>query len=183
MSSQPAITSHLRSWPIRLGVAAVTAVLLIGGVAYFQPQKLFINERVNETLSIPSASPVAGQGTAEPQANKELSRTPLQSLEHGSSGTVLLIQVAGDARVLRLENLATSNGPDLRVYLSTTPASSSWYGYDRDYVDLGALKGNLGNQNYPLPAAVDVSRYRSTVIWCRRFKVGFAVAPLTIIAS
>jgi len=92
---------------------------------------------------------------------------------------VLLIKLAGGGRILRLENLATSNGPDLRVYLSTTPASSDWHGYDRDYVDLGALKGNLGNQNYALPDGVDLSRYRSAVIWCRQFSVGFAVAPLS----
>jgi hypothetical protein len=108
-----------------------------------------------------------------------LSRTNLQSLEHQSSGTVLLIRLAGGGRILRLENLATSKGPDLRVYLSTAPASADWHGYDRDYVDLGALKGNLGNQNYNLPDSVDIARYRSAVIWCRQFKVGFAVAPVS----
>ena len=107
-----------------------------------------------------------------------LSRSNLQSLEHQSRGTVVLIELPGGGRILRLENLATSNGPDLRVYLSTTPASADWHGYDRDYVDLGALKGNLGNQNYALPNGVDLARYRSAVIWCRQFSVGFAVAPL-----
>jgi len=163
-----------------VGAAVIAGLALAVGIAYFQPQKLFINQRVNE--AIPAATSAPGQAPqASPVAGSEtvLSRSNLQSLEHQSSGTVLLIQLVGGGRVLRLENLATSNGPDLRVYLSTTPASADWHGYDRDYVDLGALKGNLGNQNYALPDSVDITRYRSAVIWCRQFKVGFAVASLS----
>ena len=163
------------SWPIGAGVAAVAGILLIAGVAYFQPQKLFISERVNEPT--PAATVSAGSSAAP--AETVLSRGSIQSLEHQSSGTVILIQAVGGQRVLRFENLSTSNGPDLRVYLSSKPAGPDWYGYDREYIDLGALKGNLGNQNYTIPDGVDLSRYRSAVIWCRRFKVGFAIAPLT----
>jgi hypothetical protein len=167
-------------WRVLVGAAVVAGLVLAFGVAYFQPQKLFINQRVDE--AIPAATTASGQARqASAAASPEtvLSRSNLQSLEHQSSGTVVVIQLVGGGRVLRLENLATSNGPDLRVYLSTTPASADWHGYDRDYVDLGALKGNLGNQNYALPDSVDIARYRSAVIWCRQFKVGFAVAPLS----
>lgn len=167
-------------WPVMLGAAVVAGLVLVAGVAFFQPQKLFINQRVDE--AIPSATTAARQAapasTATP-ADTVLSSSKLQSLEHQSSGTVLLIKLADGERILRLENLATSNGPDLRVYLSTAAASSDWHGYDRDYVDLGALKGNLGNQNYAVPDSIDITRYRSAVIWCRQFSVGFAVAPLT----
>jgi len=146
---------------------------------YFQPQKLFINQRVNEAIPVAATAPgQAAPASAAAPPETALSSWNLQSLEHQSSGSVLLIRLAGGGRILRLENLATSNGPDLRVYLSTTPASADWHGYDRDYVDLGALKGNLGNQNYTLPDSLDITRYRSAVIWCRQFKVGFAVAPL-----
>jgi hypothetical protein len=167
-------------WRVLVGAAVVAGLVLAVGVAYFQPQKLFINQRVDE--AIPAATTAPGralQSSAAASPETVLSRSNLQSLEHQSSGTVLLIQLVGGGRILRLENLATSNGPDLRVYLSTTPASADWHGYDRDYVDLGALKGNLGNQNYALPDSVDIARYRSAVIWCRQFKVGFAVAPLS----
>jgi hypothetical protein len=171
---------HGIRWRVLLGAAVVAGLALVAAVAYFQPQKLFINERVNEAIpasttapgQAPQASPVAGSETV-------LSSSNLQSLEHQSSGTVLLIRLASGGRILRLENLATSNGPDLRVYLSAAPASADWHGYDRDYVDLGALKGNLGNQNYTVPDSLDIARYRSAVIWCRQFKVGFAVAPLS----
>jgi hypothetical protein len=167
-------------WRVILGAVVLVGLAFAAGVAYFQPQKLFINQRVNE--AIPASTTAPGQAPpASPGATAEtvLSNSNLQSLEHQSSGTVLLIRLARGGRILRLENLATSNGPDLRVYLSTTPASADWHGYDRDYVDLGGLKGNLGNQNYTLPDSVDLARYRSAVIWCRQFKVGFAVAPLS----
>jgi Electron transfer DM13 len=162
------------SRPIAAGGAVVAGVLLIGGIAYFQPQKLFINERVNE----PTPASTVSAGSSAGPADTVLGQGSIQSLEHQSSGTVILIQAPGGQRVLRFENLSTSNGPDLRVYLSSKLADSNWYGYDLEYVDLGPLKGNLGNQNYTVPDGVDLSRYRSAVIWCRRFKVGFAVAPL-----
>ncbi len=167
-------------WPVVLGAVVLAALGLGAGVAYFQPQKLFINQRVDEAIPAAANAPgEASQPSATAAPETVLSRVPLQSLEHQSSGVVVLIKLAGGGHVLRLENLATSNGPDLRVYLSTAPASSDWHGYDRDYVDLGALKGNLGNQNYAVPDGVDLARYRSAVIWCRQFKVGFAVAPLS----
>jgi hypothetical protein len=165
---------------VLLGAAVLAGLAVAAGVAYFQPEKLLINQRVDE--AIPAATAAPGQARqASPVARPEtvLRSSNLQSLEHQSSGTVVLIELPGGGRILRLENLATSNGPDLHVYLSTAPASSDWHGYDRDYVDLGALKGNLGNQNYTLPDSVDIARYRSAVIWCRQFTVGFAVAPLS----
>jgi hypothetical protein len=171
---------HGVRWQVVLGAAALAGLVLAFGVVYFQPQKLFINQRVNEAIPAGTTAPgQAPQGSTAALAETVLSSSNLQSLEHQSSGTVLLIQLAGGGRILRLENLATSNGPDLRVYLSAAPASADWHGYDRDYVDLGALKGNLGNQNYTLLDSVDIARYRSAVIWCRQFKVGFAVAPLS----
>jgi hypothetical protein len=167
-------------WRVLFGVAVVGGLALAVGVAYFQPQKLFINQRVDEAIPAAATAPAqARQGSPIARPETVLSRSNLQSLEHQSSGGVVLIELAGGGRILRLENLATSNGPDLRVYLSTTPPSADWHGYDRDYVDLGALKGNLGNQNYTVPDSLDIARYRSAVIWCRQFKVGFAVAPLS----
>lgn len=160
--------------PVILGLVAV-AVLLI--VAYFQPQKLFLNERHNDPLPVSSAAATAGAAAAS-AADHVLLSGNLRSLEHQSSGRVLLIALADGSRILRFEDLETSNGPDLRVYLSSVPASQSWYGYDRDFVELGSLKGNLGNQNYPVPGSLDVARYRTAVIWCKRFAVGFAVASL-----
>jgi hypothetical protein len=101
-----------------------------------------------------------------------------QSLEHMTTGGATILRFADGRTFLRMSDLETSNGPDLRVYLSEIRASDDWYAYGERFVDLGALKGNLGNQNYAVPADVDLSRFRSAVIWCRRFTVGFGVAPL-----
>ena len=85
----------------------------------------------------------------------------------------------GGHLILRLERLATSNGPDLRVYLSHVPAGSGLHAYRTGFIDLGALKGNRGSQNYAIPAGTDLAAFKSAVIWCRRFAVGFGVAPLS----
>ena len=107
-----------------------------------------------------------------------LARGSFHDLEHPTTGTASLIELEDGRRFLRLEDLETSNGPDLRVYLSEIPAGDDWYAYGERFVDLGALKGNRGDQNYALPGHVDLSAIESAVIWCRRFTVGFGVAPL-----
>jgi hypothetical protein len=70
------------------------------------------------------------------------------------------------------------NGPDLKVYLSPEPSSAEEGAFDDGSVSLGDLKGNIGDQNYEIPRGVDLERFRSAVVWCERFGVGFAVAPL-----
>jgi Electron transfer DM13 len=102
------------------------------------------------------------------------------SLEHETVGRAIVLEAAGGRRFLRFEGFETSNGPDLVVYLSAKAPSGpdDWYGYDRDFVDLGVLKGNVGSQNYELPPDVNLDRYSTAVVWCRRFTVGFAAAEL-----
>ena len=102
-----------------------------------------------------------------------------RSLEHRTTGTVRVVRLSNGSHVLRIEDLDTSNGPDLRVYLSELPSNLGWRDYGERYIELGALKGNRGDQNYRIPTGTDLSRYKSLVIWCVRFKVGFGVAPLT----
>ncbi|MGI9052577.1 MAG: DM13 domain-containing protein, partial [Ilumatobacteraceae bacterium] len=94
------------------------------------------------------------------------------------SGSLVLLEDADGRRFARIENLATDRGPDVYVYLSTNTVDGPEEAFDDDYVDLGALQGNLGNQNYEIPAGTDLSRYRSVVIWCDRFDSAFGAAPL-----
>jgi hypothetical protein len=102
-----------------------------------------------------------------------------RSLEHGTSGRAELIELADGRRFLRLDDLDTSNGPDLRVYLTDQPLSDDWHVWDDgEVVDLGSLKGNVGSSNYLIPVGVDLPRFQTAVVWCRRFTVGFGVAPL-----
>jgi hypothetical protein len=109
----------------------------------------------------------------------ELLRGDLISRDNDSSGAVRVLELADGSRVLRIEDLDTDNGPDLYVYLSATPADGSEGAFDDDYASLGRLKGNLGDQNYEVPAEVDLERYQSVVIWCDRFNSAFGAADLT----
>ena len=94
-----------------------------------------------------------------------------------------LLTLADGSTVLRIEGLDTSNGPDLHVWLSDQPVvdgPSGWTVFDDGaYVDLGALKGNKGSQNYAVPAGTDLSVFTSVSIWCARFRVSFGAATLT----
>jgi Electron transfer DM13 len=133
--------------------------------------------------SSPGPAPTSGAGAPSPSPRTAgpvvLARGDFRSLEHSTSGRALLLQLSDGSRYLRLEDLNTSNGPDLRVWLTDQPVSSDWHVWDDGrYVDLGALKGNVGDQNYLLPSSVDVTKFRTAVVWCRRFQVGFGVAPL-----
>ncbi len=91
---------------------------------------------------------------------------------HTGSGTARIIRDAEGQLFLRFEGFSVTNGPDLRVYLSTTD------GYGNAPLELGKLKATDGNQNYAIPAGVDVSAFRSAIIWCEPFRVLFAIATL-----
>ena len=100
---------------------------------------------------------------------------------HRGSGTATVYELGGDGgRILRLEDFRVTNGPDLRVLLANAadPEGHSDLA-DAGYTELGELKGNVGSQNYEIPAGVDLSRARSVVIYCNPFRVVFSVATLT----
>ncbi len=98
---------------------------------------------------------------------------------HRGSGTATIYRTPDGSEVLRLENLDVTNGPALHVVLSTHPdPERSEQVKQEGYVDLGDLKGNRGNQNYPIPADVDTSIHKSVVIYCYPFAVVFSVATL-----
>ena len=90
---------------------------------------------------------------------------------HNAEGLAKVIQLDEASMVLRLENFKATNGPDLYVYLATDNSAS-------DFVDLGRLKGNIGNQNYDIPEGTDFSRYDTVLIWCKAFSVLFGSAKL-----
>ena len=98
---------------------------------------------------------------------------------HRGSGQAIIFSAPGGGHLLRLENLDVTNGPALHVILS--PHEDPTRGNEvklPGYADLGPLKGNRGNQNYTIPADVDVSAIRSVVIYCKPFSVVFSVATL-----
>ncbi len=97
--------------------------------------------------------------------------------EFHQGGGVATIYQLGAESVVRFEAFNVTNGPDLRVLLSTNPNPT---GPDDlgDTLNLGNLKGNIGNQNYEIPADVDLSQYQSIIIYCQPFQVVFATATL-----
>jgi hypothetical protein len=94
---------------------------------------------------------------------------------HKGSGKAKIFQ-AGSDQLLRFEDFSVTNGPDLHVILSSheNPSKHDDFG---EYIDLGKLKGNVGDQNYEL-SGVDISKYNSVVIYCEPFSVVFATASL-----
>jgi hypothetical protein len=163
---------------------AVAALALLGlGLYWFGPQRLFLDREVAEGLPTPTVAddPSAGEEPMdEPEAVEELASGDFRTLEHATTGRARIVELEDGSRFVRLEDLDTSDGPDLRVYLTEQPISDDWDVWDDGrYVDLGALKGNVGDSNYRIPVDLDLSEFQTAVIWCRRFTVGFAVAPIS----
>lgn len=148
------------------GVLLVSATVLGAGSWYFfRPERAIIDAHVHEQAPVETAA-VLLEGRFAPKA-------------HQGRGTAQLIQLSSGQRVLRFTGFETSNGPDVRVYLlGSTDARTKKDLETAGFLDLGALKGNIGDQNYDIPDGADVGRYRSVSIWCRRFAVNFAVAVL-----
>jgi hypothetical protein len=145
-----------------LGAFLVTA--LVAGVYLGRSQ--LIDDEVNEQVARASAT-----------GNELVARGQFEPVAHSVNGTATTIRTSGGRHLLTLTNFEVDNGPDLRVYLVAGPARDE--SEVDDFEDLGALKGNKGNQQYELPRGIDLDRYTTVVVWCRAFSVNFARAPLT----
>jgi hypothetical protein len=157
-------------------VSLVTAVIVVAiGWYLFRPELLFISHHVNETFPV-SAAQVT---TSSHAALMPLSQGRFHGVAHATQGLATIYQFPDGKRALRLTEFETSNGPDVQVYLvATNDATDNETVTKADFIHLGALKGNVGDQNYELPAEVDLTKYQSVTIWCRRFGVNFGTAPL-----
>ena len=149
-------------------VLLVVLVVVGSGAWYaFRPERLFINQKVNEQFPTASA------------ASNKLATGKFHSGAHETKGTAEVFALADGNKTLRLTNFATSNGPDVHVYLvAANDAKDNDTVTKAGFVDIGSLKGNIGDQNYDLPANTDLAKYRAVTIWCKRFSVNFGTAPL-----
>jgi hypothetical protein len=163
----------LRRPAVRIA-AAVGAVLFVVALTLFEPWNLVIDQRVAEPPPVVAADPAAPVVQA---------RGELISHEHRTTGSVQVLGLPDGSRVLRLQDLQTSNGPLLKVFLTDAPVLPGPDGWgvfdDGRWLDLGELKGNIGSSNYPIPVDADLSRLTSVSIWCDRFNVSFGAAQLT----
>jgi hypothetical protein len=152
--------------------------VLIALWAAFRPEKLFVNQKVNE--SFPTAAAASSPAGSSSMAPNALLTGTFHNGAHDTMGTASIYQVDGGKKILRLTNFKTSNGPDVHVYLvAANDATDSDTVKKAGFIDLGSIKGNEGDQNYDLPANTNLAKYRAATIWCARFNVNFGTAPLT----
>jgi hypothetical protein len=183
---------------ILVGVALVAAGLLW---YLFRPDALIISKTVNEPFPEPGhamSSMAESSGMAHStMANGastmhdsemvntshpvKLATGRFHSNAHETKGVATIYRLDDGRHALRLTEFSTSNGPDVRVYLVAAGDVQNEDAAKRaGFVDLGPLKGNIGNQNYDVPEGLDLTKYRSVSIWCRRFSVNFGAAPLAL---
>lgn len=164
--------SHIRSWFSRRKwvLVAVGLPVLIGAWWAFRPEKLWINQKVNEPAPFASST--------DPQP---LYTGRIEGKAHQTSGRATIYKTADGKEYLRLTDFTTSNGPDVHVLLARSDDENLKQEIVKgqvDRVELGLLKGNQGDQNYDLPASVDLQKYDAAVIYCERFHAVFGVARL-----
>ncbi len=142
-------------------VLIVLAVIIIGFVGWKLASPLFLDKEVNEEI-------------IQPTSNEEIiSQGSFVNADdfHKTSGTAKVVEQDGK-KYLVLENFKTTNGPDLFVYLAKDKDAT-------EFVNLGALKGNIGNQQYEIPDDINLNDYDNALIWCRAFKVLFGSAEMS----
>jgi hypothetical protein len=183
-------------------VALVAVVFVAFGV--FGVHTLFIDDRVDEAGPVFDSGVAAVAAPTEPVPTEPAPAEPapvepdepvvteapspqIVTLAEGGfvplgrysgEGTAVVLNDGSDQRFLRFENFSTDNGPDLRVYLTASDANGDPGAFDDDFVDLGVLKGNIGDQNYEILPEVDLSVYDTVVVWCVRFSTPFTAADL-----
>ncbi|HTC54921.1 MAG TPA: DM13 domain-containing protein [Candidatus Sulfotelmatobacter sp.] len=157
----------MKKWKLVVPIAAVAVFLAWYA---FRPERLVVNRRVDEAMP-------AAQGSSSPQ---RLASGQFYSVLHPTAGTATIYRMGDGSRILRFTNFKTSNGPDVHVYMvAADDAKDSASVVRAGFIDLGTIKGNIGDQNYILGPEVDLSKYRAVSVWCKRFSVNFGAAPLT----
>ena len=150
------------------------AILVIAILWYlFRPELLFVDKSVDEkfpeltdTLLTEPTLLVEGQ---------------FRGVAHETNGVAQIFAFGDGRRLLRLRDFSTSNGPDVHVYLvALTDAPDDASVKNAKVIDLGTMKGNIGDQNYDIPADIDINIYRTCTIWCKRFGVNFGSAALSL---
>jgi len=153
-------------------VIVIVAIIGMGGIYAISPY--FTNSTIDEALP----NSVIRSMMEEPMMEDNIILTYSGTFVgvgdgiHDAQGMVRTISVSDGNNVLRLENFKATNGPDLYVYLATDNNAS-------EFVNLGKLKANNGNQNYNIPENTDLEKYNKVLIWCKSFSVLFGNADLS----
>ena len=160
----------------RRALIIIGALIVLGGGWYaFRPERLFIDRTVSEAL------PEAAGSSSEAAMGAPIAVLAGQfhSNAHETKGTATVYRLPDGRRVLRFTEFETSNGPDVQIYLvAAKDVNDNETVTKAGFVNLGPMKGNVGDQNYDVPADLDLTSYRAVTVWCRRFSVNFGTAPL-----
>ncbi|NND60366.1 MAG: DM13 domain-containing protein [Gammaproteobacteria bacterium] len=191
-------------------IVAAVVVIVVAAVGWFFLSPLFIDEVVDEPLAGLPTMPGRAEVMAMPEAERERLRRELMAAAatttaevdeamdmdspvqlaggtfvdadaiHRGSGDAAIYRLPDGTHVVRFENFEVTNGPALVVLLARHPDPKSANDVKEGYVKIGKLKGNVGNQNYALPAEIDITSFGSVVIWCELFDVLFSPAALQL---
>jgi hypothetical protein len=154
-----------------LAVAAVASItgFVAGNAFWYLASPLWIDRVVSEQLPAELQMQVAATGEFRDADSV-----------HRGKGSATVFETASGTRVLRFTGFEVTNGPDLKVWLVKSGAiGSSADVTASEWVSLGPLKGNIGDQNYIIPTDVNLTDFKSVVIWCEQFGVLFSVADLS----
>jgi hypothetical protein len=155
-----------RKWLIGIPLLAIA---LFAAWYAFRPERLYVNQRVNEAFPTTEAG-----SPAQP-----LESGAFHSILHPTEGTATIYRLGDGGHLLRLTHFRTSNGPDVHIYMVAADDAKDHATVLRaGFIDLGTIKGNIGDQNYTVGPDVDLSKYRAVSVWCKRFSVNFGTAPL-----
>jgi len=156
----------MKKWKIAI---LVLAIAVFAAWYAFRPERFVVNHHVNE------AFPVAGGASSA----EIVEAGTFYGVMHPTTGTATIYRLRDGNHILRFTNFRTSNGPDVHVYLVAADDARDNASVTRaGFIDLGNIKGNIGDQNYALGADVDLSKYRAVSVWCKRFSINFGAAPL-----
>jgi hypothetical protein len=159
-----------------LGAWLATSVASGGYLLYASTVDRVVDEQVVSAPEAPAPTADAPDSSAGRDSGRDVpgpvgvAAGEFRSQAHETSGTATVIEQSDGSRVLTLTGFATDPGPDLRVYLTSRDGEVD------GAVDLGALKGNKGDQQYSVPKDAEPG---AVVIWCRAFSVAFGTATLT----
>ncbi len=111
----------------------------------------------------------------------ELAKGQFEDAEYATDGSARIVRLADGTRFLRIENFSTSQAPVIQVAFSAAPSGGEWGSYDDvRFAPIGTLKALSGNQNYEIPQGLDLSGFRSVVIWCDKYDVALGTAPVQL---
>jgi hypothetical protein len=152
-------------------------IAIIIPVAAYTAGPLFFDVTVDEPIPEITSTATTTEGTTtsaveEPQLIASGQFIGVNDGIHNAEGQANVLQLADGQQILRLEDFKATNGPDLYVYLATDSTA-------QEYVSLGELKANIGNQNYEIPEGTDLTKYDTALVWCKQFSVLFGSAEIS----